>query len=799
MSGNGRRTEGSILMAGKRVHQIAKELGITSKQLLETLQSMGEDIQNPLSSVSEELEERVKKELKGERAKGATKVPRKVAGKEGVPAEKAAKKPSARKEGAAPARVRRSATAKPSPAPEKAAREKKAEGAPSAQAHKEAPPAAAQERKAAPPHTPATERRAAPTHPQAPERTRHHPPKEKPAHAQVRARRTLPREETRAHLEARKAEPVTKPMRKVLRVPAGITVRDFAQRVGRTPAEITRILRSMGESVDIDQPLHEDALLLVAAELGIELEVKSKAPEEVATAEDPPESLRPRPPVVTVMGHVDHGKTSLLDAIRRTAVADREEGGITQHIGASVVEYDGKSITFIDTPGHESFTALRARGAKITDIAVLVVAADDGVMPQTIEAIDHARAAGVPIMVAVNKIDKPEANPTRVRQQLTEFNLLPEEWGGDTVFVDISAKQQTNLDHLLEMILLLSEIYDFRANPDAPASGNIIEARLDRGRGPVATLLVKRGTLKRGDALVAGKVYGRVRALIDDKGRNVVSAGPSMPVEVLGLDSVPEAGDEFVVVEDERKAKAIVEARLTRERAKAAERPARTLTLEDLFRQIQEGEVQECNLIIKADTQGSVEAVRDSVGKMKVGEIVVNIIHSGVGAINENDVMLAKASDAIILGFNVRPDAKTQEMANREKVEIRTYRVIYQLLEELEAALKGMLRPEFEEVRAGLLEVVAVFRVPRQGVVAGALVKEGEINRNSRVRLLRDGAIVFEGAVASLRRFKEDVRSVSAGYECGVALENFQDIKEGDLIEVVELREKPRGEEVSGS
>jgi translation initiation factor IF-2 len=588
-------------------------------------------------------------------------------------------------------------------------------------------------------------------------------------------------------------------VRKVLRVPLGITVREFAQKVGRRPGDIMRILSGLGEQASGDRAISEDALLLLAEELGITLEVKSKAPLEVGISEDAPEKMQPRPPVVTVMGHVDHGKTSLLDAIRSTAVADREEGGITQHIGASVVEYEGKTITFIDTPGHESFTALRARGASITDIAVLVVAADDGVMPQTIEAIDHARAAGVPIMVAVNKIDKPEANPMRVRQQLTEFNLVPEEWGGDTVFVDISAKQRTNLDHLLEMILLLAEIHDFRANPDAPASGNVIEARLERGRGPVATLLVKRGTLRKGDSIVAGKSYGRVRALLDDRGRMVEAAGPSMPVEVLGMDAVPAAGEEFMVVEDEKRARAIVEARIARERAMAEERPARTLTLEDLFRQIREGEVQEANLIIKADTQGSVEAVRDSVGKVKVGDIAVNVIHAGVGGINENDVMLAKASDAVILGFNVRPDAKSQEIAEREKVEIRTYRVIYQLLEELEAALRGMLKPEYEEVRTGLLEVKAVFRVPRQGAVAGALVKEGEISRNSRVRLVRDGSIVYEGGVASLRRFKDDVRSVAAGYECGVALENFQDIKEGDLIEVVELREKPREEGEPGT
>ncbi len=786
-------------MAGKRVHQLAKELGVTSKQLLELLQSMGENIQNPLSAVDEKLEKAVRRKLEKVSEKKLEKPP--VKPKAG---------PSDRKEKTASmeqALVK--SLEKEPPAGRRGVKEASPEASVKKE-KKEAPPypekllagkAAVEERveaKAAP-----EEKEATPRHPirprSAPARGRQQLSRTKGTTEAPPARRPMGRERGRPVAEKSMPEPVTKPMRKALRVPSGITVREFAQKVGRTPKDIIRMLAGLGEAADLHHPVSDDALHLLAEELGIELEIKSRGMEEIPAVEDAPESLRPRPPVVTVMGHVDHGKTSLLDAIRHTNVTDREMGGITQHIGASVVEYQGQRITFIDTPGHESFTALRARGAKVTDIAVLVVAADDGVMPQTIEAIDHARAAGVPILVAVNKIDKPEANPTRVRQQLTEFNLVPEEWGGDTVFVDVSAKQGTNLDHLLEMVLLLGEIHDLKANPDAPATGFIIEARLDKGRGPVATVLVKRGTLRRGDVLVAGKAYGKVRALIDDRGRQVDQAGPSTPVEVLGLNMVPEAGDEFMVMDDERKARALVESRLERERAEAESRPVRKLTLEDLFRQIQEGEVQEFNLIIKGDTQGSVEAVRDSVLKLKVGDITVNIIHSGVGAINENDVMLAKASEAIIVGFNVRPDSKTQEMANREKVDIRTYRVIYQLLEDIQAALEGMLKPEFEEVRTGLLEVRAVFRIPRQGVVAGALVKEGEITRNSRVRLLRDGAIIYEGNVASLRRFKDDVRSVSAGYECGVGLENFQDIKEGDLIEVIETREKSRGEETPPS
>ena len=778
-------------MAGKRAHQLAKELGMTSKELLDALQAMGEDIQSPLSSISEETEKAVLKKLGKARPEKAKKKP--AAKDQKQPAKTAAKKAAPKK--AAPRKA----------APEKAAPEK-------------AKPADPIRTEAKKPETPQAIKPAQPSEEKRPLPSPV-PPKETVEGREPTGRGRGPKPDTRtgpskskrarqragfkpgAHEKARdgeapaRSEPGTKPMKKKLRIPPGITVREFAQRVGRTPSEIINTLIGLGEMITINQAISDDALLLVAEELHIDLELKWRPSEEAAAIDDSPESLQPRPPVVTVMGHVDHGKTSLLDAIRNTSVIDKEMGGITQHIGASVVDYEGKNITFIDTPGHESFTALRARGAKVTDIAVLVVAADDGVMPQTIEAIDHAKAAEVPIMVAVNKIDKPEANPSRVRQQLTEFNLVPEEWGGDVIFVDVSAKQGTNIEHLLEMILLLAEVNDYRANPDAPASGNIIEARMDKGRGPVATLLVKRGTLRRGEVMIAGRAYGRVRALVDDKGRMIQSAGPSAPVEVLGLSIVPEAGDDFMVVEDEKKARAMADARATRERAEDSRQSVRTMSLEDLFMQIQAGEVQKFNLIIKGDTQGSVEAVRDSVEKLKVGDIEVNVIHNGVGAINENDVMLAKASNAVVLGFNVRPDAGAQEMAAKEKVDLRTYRVIYQLLEDIQAALEGMLKPEYREVQVGLVEVRAVFRVPRQGNIAGAFVRQGEINRNSRVRLVRDGAIIYEGKISSLRRFKDDARSVSAGYECGVGLENFQDIKEGDLIEVVELQEVPRGGE----
>ncbi len=764
-------------MAGKRVHQLAKELGVLSKELLGALQSMGEDIQNPLSVISEDAEKAVIKKLdkaKPEKEKPEKTKPEKPKKKSAVKAKKEAVK-----------------------SPSKTTVEAKKKAVEAVQEEKTAMPPVEKTAEAPP---------APPVKPKARESKTQEAVTRKPATARTRPGPKHPTREGRARREPQQTvktqvpkEPGTKPMKKKLRIPTGITVRDFAQRAGKTPAQVISVLMGLGETINVNQSISDDALPLVAEELGVDIEIKLRASETALEIEDHPESLLPRPPVVTVMGHVDHGKTSLLDAIRNTTVTDGEMGGITQHIGASVVEFGGKPITFIDTPGHESFTALRARGAKVTDIAVLVVAADDGVMPQTVEAIDHAKAAEVPIMVAVNKIDKPEADTTRVRQQLTEHNLLPEEWGGETVFVDVSAKQGTNLDHLLEMILLLAEMQDYRANPDAPASGNIIEARLDKGRGPVATLLVKRGTLKRGDTLAAGRTYGRVRALFDDKGKMIDRAEPSKPVEVLGLNMVPEAGDEFAVIDDEKKARSLAETRVARDKAEEGGTAVRSMSLEDLFRQIQEGETQEFNLIIKGDTQGSVEAVRDSVAKIKVGEIVVNMIHTGVGAINENDIMLAKASNAVVIGFNVRPDSNAQEIAEREKVDIRTYRVIYQLLEEIEAALVGMLKPEYEEVKTGLLEVSAVFRVPRQGSIAGTMVKEGEINRNSKVRLVRDGSIIYEGTVASLRRFKDDVRSVSAGYECGVGLENFQDIKEGDVIEVYELREIPRGVEAAES
>ncbi|MDU2590328.1 MAG: translation initiation factor IF-2, partial [Atopobium sp.] len=499
------------------------------------------------------------------------------------------------------------------------------------------------------------------------------------------------------------------------------------------------------------------------------------------------------PPVVTVMGHVDHGKTSLLDAIRHTGVAAGEAGGITQAIGASQVTINGREITFIDTPGHETFTAMRARGAKVTDIVILIVAADDGVMPQTIESINHAKAAGVPIVVAVNKIDKPGADPTRVRQELTEYGVIPEEWGGQNMFVDISAKQNLGIDDLLETILLQADVLELKANPDTFASGNVLEAKLDRGRGSVATVLVTRGTLHIGDALVAGMAFGRVRAMLDPKGNAVTTAGPSDAVEILGLQTVPGAGDEFRVFQEERDARELADQRALKARIEEQNR-VKHVTLENLFDTMADRDVKELNLIIKADVQGSIEALQDSLDKMDQSEVRISTIHSAVGGITETDVVLADASNAIIIGFGVRPDAKAKLAAERVGVEIRTYSVIYKAIEEIDAARIGMLKPTEQEVQTGVAEVRDTFKVPKVGIAAGCMISEGEISRDDNIRLIRDGFVVYDGKIASLRRFKDDVKSVKSGYECGIGLENFQDIKPGDQLEGYRIEQVARTE-----
>jgi translation initiation factor IF-2 len=581
---------------------------------------------------------------------------------------------------------------------------------------------------------------------------------------------------------SRNTAAVTPVLDGVLTIEEGSTVAAFADAIGVPSGDVIKKLFLLGHMFTVNQVLSEQMLETLGEQYELLVDVKQPGEEPVEVFDDAPKDLKDRPPVVTVMGHVDHGKTSLLDAIRHTGVTATEAGGITQHIGASVVVKNGKQITFIDTPGHEAFTAMRARGANMTDIVILVVAADDSVMPQTVEALDHARAAKVPIIVAVNKIDKDGANPERVRNELSERGVIPEAWGGDTPFVEVSAKQHLGIEDLLEMILLVAEVQELKANPTAPARGVVVEANLDRGRGPVATVLIQRGTLKIGDAVVVGTAHGRVRALIDSKGKHVHTAKPADPVEILGLNAVPAAGDDFKVMPDDRAARAIAEERDLKKRLVAQADTKQHTSLEDLFDRIREGQA-EVPLVVKADTQGSIEALKDSLAKMDQSEVQIPIIHSGVGAITETDVMLADASDAIIIGFNVRPEPKAKALAELEKVDMRLYRIIYKVIEDINAARVGMLKPTIEEQETAVIEVRELFRVPKIGVIAGCYVTEGEVHRDDLVRVVRQGTIILDGTIHSLRRFKEDVKSVKSGYECGIALENFQDLKEGDVLE----------------
>jgi translation initiation factor IF-2 len=582
-------------------------------------------------------------------------------------------------------------------------------------------------------------------------------------------------------------------------VPSGVTVKDLSAAIGKTVPDIIKVMMGLGKMVTITQSLSDEEVELIATELvpNRELRITHAADEEeeLETYEDSPEDLVARPPVVTIMGHVDHGKTTLLDAIRETAVVDTEAGGITQHIGAYQVDHDGRRITFLDTPGHEAFTAMRARGAKVTDIAVLVVAADDGVMPQTKESISHARAAGVPIVVAVNKIDRPDADPQRVRQELSNEDLQPEEWGGTTQFSDVSAREKKNLDDLLERVLLVADAeLELTANPNADASGPIIESRLDVGRGPVATMLVQRGTLRVGDALVAGDAWGKVRALYDYRGEKVKEAKPGDPIEILGFDKPPPAGEMARVVENERKARDLAQQRGQRLRIeqRASIKLEGGVSLETLYSALQEGAVQDLNLVVKGDVVGSVEAAVSELGKIQHPEVRVSVIHQGVGGITENDIMLASASHAMVVGFNVRPNAEARALAEREGVEIRTYRVIYQLTEDIEKALVGMLKPVTTEETIGEAEVRQLFRVSRLGTIAGCYVTNGVVRRNAQIRVVRDGTVINETSIAQLRRFKDDVREVAEGFECGILLDGFNDLKEGDVLEVYETRSVER-------
>jgi len=582
---------------------------------------------------------------------------------------------------------------------------------------------------------------------------------------------------------------VPKPIKRIIRIAEVITVGDLAKRMGVKGGELIKKLMEMGVLVNINQVIDADVSSLVASEFGYEVEkVSLERQDLLERKEDLPEQLHPRPPVVTIMGHVDHGKTMLLDAIRKTNVVEGEAGGITQHIGAYDVQLDNGHVVFIDTPGHEAFTAMRARGAQVTDVVVLVVAVDDGVMPQTKEAIDHARAGKVPIVVAINKIDKPNANPEKVKKDLADYGLTPEKWGGNTLFAEVSAKQKIGIKELLELILLQAEVLELRANPDKPARGVIIEAKLDKGRGPVATLLVQEGTLKAGDAFIAGSHYGRVRAMLNDKGQKIEVAQPSTPVEVVGFTDVPEAGEPFIVVSEERMAKQISLYRQDKIREKELSKLSK-VSLEELYDRIKKGEVKELNVIIKADVQGSIEAVKEALRKISTDAVKVNILHDAVGGITETDVNLASASNAIIIGFNVRPGHKAQILAEQEHVDVRTYSIIYDAIDDIKKALEGLLEPTYKEHVLGRAQVIQVFNIRKVGTVAGSLVLDGKVVRGSHARLLRDNIVIYDGRISSLRRFKDDTKDCSQGLECGIGIENFNDLKLGDIIESYEIEE----------
>jgi translation initiation factor IF-2 len=741
-----------------RVHELAKELGVSSKELLGTLGQMGVAGKSASSSVPEDLVPRL-------RASGgkATEAPKRREVLEPPPAPR-----------------------KPKPKP-KAKPTQKANAAPAAAA-----PAVPTDTVVAPEAAPDTEPASAPA---------------AVAVAEAPAVTTTPAAAAPDKLSSFAPAPTPTPRRRqpkpgpaapavpTLQVVRGATPQTIAEKVGKSPADIVKILFMAGEMATATTSLSDDAIGLVAVELGLEPQIvgieDEVAAEDLIEEEVDESQMVPRPPVVTVMGHVDHGKTKLLDAIRETDVVAGEFGGITQHIGAYQAHVGDRDITFIDTPGHEAFTAMRARGAKVTDIAVLVVAADDGVMPQTLEALDHAKAAEVPIVVAVNKIDKEEADPNRVRTQMVEHGVVPSEWGGTVEFVDVSAREKMNLDTLLETLLLVADLEELKGIPTGHAHGTVIEAHLDKGRGPVATVLVQRGTLEVGDALVCGTSYCKIRAMQDEYGAAVGSAGPSKPVVILGWSSVPASGDEFREVDDEREARHMASERESKVRA-AELVVSRPPTLNDLLRQAERAEIPELNLIVKADVQGSLGALSDALLKLPQEEVRVNIVRSAAGAITKDDISLAMASDAVVIGFNVRPDKLARELAEQEKVDIRLYQVIYDAIDDIKAALSGMLKPEEREKMGGEAEVRQTFRVPKLGVIAGCYVRTGTIKRNAKARLVRDGVVIYHGKLGSLRRFKDDVAEVREGYECGIGIENFQDIKEGDVIETYEVEEVAR-------
>lgn len=699
-------------MSKVRVYELAKELGTTSKKLIEVMENMDISVNNHMSTLSDDEAKRVMAILTGQ-----------VDGKPPKePAKEIAKKP-----------------------------EKKVEET------KKAATAVKKKDK------PEVEEKAVPSR---------------------KARKAIQEEKRAAALKAQRPK---------IRLEGQVTIAELAGHFDATPAQLITYLMEMGVMANVNQPLTSDSIELLAEEYGFDLDYIEDPVEEVLLALDDVDKKKEilRKPVVTVLGHVDHGKTSLLDTIRNTKVTAGEVGGITQHIGAYQVKVNDKKIVFLDTPGHEAFTAMRARGAQVTDIAILVVAADDGVMPQTIEAINHAKAAQVPILVAINKIDKPDANPDRVKQQLSDHGLVAEEWGGDTIFVPVSAIRGDGLEELLEMVLLLAEVGELKANPERAARGTVIEAKLDRGRGPVATILVQDGTLRVGEPIICGSIAGKVRAMINDRGERVDEAGPSTPVEIQGLNDVPMAGDRFQVVSDDRVARQVAEKRAFKLRE--ASRRVQRITLDDLFKQIQEGEVKDLNLILKGDVQGSVEALQDALFKLSLEEVQIKIIHTGVGSINESDVMLASASNAIVIGFNVRPDNNARKLAEADQVDIRLYRIIYEAIEDIKAAVTGLLKPIMKEVILGQAEVRQLFKVSRLGSIAGSYVIEGKLTRNAMIRVIRDGTVILDGGrIESLKRFKDDVREVLTGYECGILLENYNDLHEGDIVEAYVMEQVAR-------
>ena len=755
-------------MSKIRIYELAKQLNVANKDLLEKIHSVGIEAKNHMGMLTEEEAAKVtalyqpKEEPKKEAPKQEAKkeAPKKDAPKQNAPKQDAPKKGGEQKQGGKPQQQNNQKQGgqqqggKPQNKDNNKGKDNKKGGKNNNQKVKENPM----------------------------ERRRREMEEEAALMAELAA------------LEAAEAAANADPVIKY--IPESITVKDLAELLGKKGSDLVMNLMKKGKMLAINATLDFDTAASIAEEYNVILELEEEKDimeEAFGTEEEEDESkLEERPPVVVVMGHVDHGKTSLLDAIRHANVTKGEAGGITQHIGAYTVQIDGKPITFLDTPGHEAFTAMRMRGAQVTDIAILVVAADDGVMPQTIEAINHAKAAGVEIIVAINKMDKPSANPDRVKQELTEYGLLAEDWGGTTVCVPVSARSKDGIDNLLEMIVLTAEMKELKANPNKKARGAIIEAQLDKGRGPVATVLVQSGTLRVGDPVVAGPAYGKIRAMTDDKGRRVKAAGPSTPVEILGLSEVPAAGDSFYVAANEKQARQLAESVIARNRETLIAQTPQKVSLDDLFSQIQSGNMKELGIIVKADVQGSVEAVRQSLEKLTNEEVRVRVIHGGVGAVTESDVLLASASNAIIIGFNVRPEPAAKTFAEEEKVDVRLYRVIYHAIEDIQAAMKGMLDPVYEEKVLGHAEVRQTFKASGVGTIAGSYVKDGKIVRNCQVRIVRDGIVVYEGELESLKRFKDDVKEVALGFECGLVFKKFNDVKEGDWVEAFTMVEIPR-------